>query len=250
MLKEALDYLSESFKKAHGARKLDLPGDGRKVYVDQGGTLTPLDVAPGLRSHRVDSVDDMIAAAQKWNVAPVLWINGDSVVLVTDDADRRDKITLPLVKSNQFAKLIELAKDPELDQPELIRLLRIDLPGAAGRAELLATVRNIKWRTASAGNANIQHGNESMGKTIEAEVSGAGNIPEQVLVSGPVYRNHGEREAAFGVLCDLEIVTADQVFRFKPLPDEIEKVTDAALAGIRDRLVDGLGKVDVFYGTP
>lgn len=250
MLKEALDYLSETFKRSREARKLELPGDGRTVYVDQGGSLTPYPVLPAVRGHKVDSVDDMIGAAIKWKTAPVLWISGEAVVLLPDDGDRRDRITLPLAKSHQFAKLIELSKDAELDQAALIRLLRVDLPGAGGRAELLATVRNIKWRTASAGNANIQHGNESMGKQIEAEVSGAGAIPEQVLVTGPVYRNPGERDNTFGVLCDLEIVPTEQVFMFKPLPDEIERVTEAALEGIRGRLMSELGDMAIFYGTP
>lgn len=250
MLKEALESLAATFKKSTEARKLDLPGDGRKVYVDQGGTLTVHDVPPACRGHKVDSVDDLIAAATKWNSQPVVWISGESVVLLPDDTDRRDRVTLPLVKSHQFTRLIQLSAKPELSQTDLIRLLRIDLAGAAGRAELLGTVRSIKWRTAAAGNANIQHGNESMGKSIEAEVSGAGAIPEQVLVNGPVYRNYGERDESFGVMCDLEIVPADQVFRFKPLPDEIERVTEAALEGIRERIATNLQGVSIFYGTP
>lgn len=250
MLKEALEWIGKNAEGVSTANLLSVPGDGRKVYVDQNGTLTPLDVTPACRGHKVDSVEDLIAAALRWNSKPVVWINGDAVVLLTDDDDRRDRVTLPLVKSHQFARLIQLAAKPELSQPDLIRLLRIDLPGAGARAVLLATVRNIKWRTAAAGNANIQHGNESMGKSIEAEVTGAGAIPEQVLVTGPVYRNHGERDQSFGVLCDLEIVPADQVFRFKPLPDEIERVTEAALEGIRERLFKELGDFAIFYGTP
>lgn len=250
MLKDALEFLGRTFGEAKSARKLDLPGDGRKVYVDQAGTLVPLDIPPGNRGHKVDAVDDLIAAAQKWNTSPVVWINGESVVLVTNDADRRDSVTLPLVKSHQFATLIRLVKDPELDQTEMIRLLRIDLAGAAGRAELLAAIRKLKWRTAVSGDANIQHGNESMGKMIENEVTGGGSIPESVLVTCPVYQNHGERDNSFGILCDLEIVASDQAFRFKPIPDEIERVTEAALAGIRDRITEALPEVAIFFGKP
>lgn len=251
MLKEALAFLGERFSKSEAARLLAIPGDGRKAYVDQGGTVTPYDVAPPLRAHRVDSVEDMVGAAQRWNGKPVLWISGESVVLVPDDNDRRDRVTLPLVKSAQFARIVALGKSPELEQPDLLRLLRIDLPGVVGRSDLIATVRKIKWRTSAGGEASIAHGNESLGRQIEAEVTGAGNIPESLLVSCNVYQNSGERDHTFTVALDLEILPHEQKFRLKPLPDEIERVTEEALADIRERLMSGLGEsVEVFYGTP
>jgi hypothetical protein len=115
---------------------------------------------------------------------------------------------------------------------------------------LLTAVRSIKFRTSEAGASTIQQGNESLGRTIEAEVTGAGDIPESVLVSCAVFSNPGEREKTFTVGCDLEIVPAEKKFRFRPIPDEIERVTDAALAGIRDRIADTLQDIAVFYGSP
>lgn len=250
MLKEALDFLRDRFTVAAGAKLLNVPGDGRIAYVDQGGTLHQIAVTPPLRGHTVNSVDDLIAAAAKWNASPVVWINGQNIVLVTDDGDRRDRVTLPLVKSAAFSRLTALAKDPELDQAELIRTLRVDLQGTIRRAELLAAVRHIKFRASSSGQSIVQHGNESMGKTIEAEVTGAGDIPETVVVECAVFSNPDEREKSFTVGCDLEIVPADSTFRFQPIPDELERVIDAALHGIRDEIVAELGDVSVFFGSP
>lgn len=251
MLKEALEYLTGQSHKFNEARLLSIPGsDGRQAYVDQKGELSLVPVPPALRGHNVDSVDDLIAAAGRWNAKPVIWISGESVVLIADDEDRRDRVTLKLHKSSQFACLIALAKKPELDQVAMLRTLRIDLPGTAGRTELIATIRKIKWRTSAGGESNITHGGESLGKQIEAEVTAAGNIPESLLVSCPVYRNPGEREQSFTVNCDLDILPHEQVFRLCPLPDEIERVTEAALAGIRDRIEGELKDVAVFYGTP
>ncbi len=250
MLKEALQFLGETFSKSQGAKLLSVPGNGRKAYVDQGGTVTPYDVTPPLREHRVNSVADLIAAAEKWDTAPVVWINGDAVVLITDDADRLDSVTLRLSKSAAFAKLIALNQSPVLDQQALIRVLRIDLQGTINRADLLTAVRNIKFRVSDSGASNIQQGNESLGRTIEAEVTGAGDIPESVVVSCPVYSNPGERALTFTVGCDLEIVPADKKFRFRPIPDEIERVTDAALQGIRDRIDEALPDVATFFGSP
>lgn len=250
MIQEALEFLRDRFSEAEAARLVNIPGDGRKAYVDQAGKVTPYDVTSPLREHRVNSVADLIAAAGKWNTSPVVWINGDAVVLVPDDADRRDSVTLKLSKSAAFAKLICLNQSPVLDQQALVRVLRIDLQGTINRVALLTAVRNIKFRVSDSGASSIQQGNESLGRTIEAEVTGAGDIPESVVVSCAVFANPGERELTFTVGCDLEIVPADKKFRFRPIPDEIERVTDAALQGIRERIEGELKGVAVFFGSP
>lgn len=250
MLKEALEWLAGNAHKAAEARLLKIPGDGRTAYVDQGGHIEKLTVTPEVRGHHVDSVADLIAAASRWNSDPVIWINGESVVLVSDDKDRRDRVTLPLHKSSQFATLCKLQGTPKLDQQQILRLLRIELPGTAGASELIAAIRKIKWRTSAAGESNIQHGSESLGRQIEAEVTGAGGIPESLIVTCPVYRNPGERNYSATVALDLEIVAQEQKFRLCPLPDEIERVTEAALENIRERIADQLDSVAIFYGTP
>ena len=115
----------------------------------------------------------------------------------------------------------------------------------------LAIKPNIKFRKSDSGASSIQHGSESLGRTIEAEVSGAGDIPESVVVSCPVYANHGEREKTATIMYDLEIVPADGQFRFRPIPDELERVIDAALDDIRTRIVDALPDGSaVFFGSP
>lgn len=250
MIQEALEFLYDKFSDAEEARLLQIPGDGRKVFVDQGGKLTPMDVAPAVRSHKVNSVDDLTNAAHKWNTAPVVWIGSDAIVLIPDDGDRRDRVTLNLCKSAAFQRLICLDKQPLLDQQSLIRTLRIDLQGTVSRNELLTAIRSIKFRTTEGGASTIQQGNESLGHTIEAEVTGAGDIPESVIVSCAVFCNPGEREKKFQVGCDLEIVPAEKKFRFRPIPDEIERVTDAALEDIRQRIEGELDGVSVFYGSP
>src|SRR5688572_16109107 len=137
MIRDALDFLSKQAQESEAATLLTIPGDGRKAYVDQKGTVSVYDVSPPLRKHAVNSFDDMIAAADKWNNSPVVWINGSEIVLIPDDADRRDRVTLTLNKSAAFAKLIELQSKPVLEQQDLIRVLRIDLQGTINRAALL-----------------------------------------------------------------------------------------------------------------
>lgn len=250
MLKEALQYLWDSARSSQKAVILQVPGDGRTCTVDQDGKLVTLTIAPPLRAHQVDSVADLIAAAGKWNTAPVIWLNDTCPVLIIDDGDRREKVSLPLKKTKQFSFLENLKSDHGFDQVAMIRALRVDLPGAEKRAELITSIRTLKWRTSSEGSVDIQHGKESLGKSVENEVTGQGQIPELVVVTCPVFRNPGEEQNQFGIGCDLEIDSADQEFIFRPLPDEIENATASALNDIRSRLVNALPSVTILYGKP
>lgn len=250
MLQEALQFLSDKFSRADSARVVTLPDDSRHVFIDQGGVFTKHELPPPLRKHTVASVEDLVAAANRWKDSPVAWLSGEAIVLVTDDSDRRDIVTLPLVKSAAFTKLMQLDKTPQLDQAQLIRLLRIDLQGTANRTALLTAIRSIKFKSVDSGASSIQHGNESLGRAIENEVTGAGDIPEQVLVECAVFANHGERDKRFKVACDLEIVASEKKFRFHPLPDDLERVTDAALDDIREQIAADLPGVPVFFGSP
>lgn len=250
MIKEALAWLADTALNAKAARTLDLK-DPRIVYVDQGGSLNPIKIPPAIRSHRVESVSDLVAAASRWSGDNTIWIGADAVRLVIDDADRRDVVTLPLSKSPQFKTMEQLATTPQLDQQALIRRLRIDLPGVERRNELLGTVRKLKFRQSTSGEEDIQHGKESLGRAIEAQVTGSGDIPETIVVRGPVYCNPGEREKSYAVGLDLEIMPADQKFRLRPLPDELDRAVRDALQGIREHLNEELPDgTAIFFGTP
>lgn len=252
MLKDAFEFLATQFYKSKEARILSTSADGRTSYIDQDGKVTTITNPPKPRESKVDSVDDLCAAANSYGKPEAfsVWLSPSAVVLIADDDDRRDRVTLPLRESTQWKAIKKLAADPTLDQSGLIRLLRQDLPGIGGRAELLSSVRSIKFRSSAEGSSNIQHGNESMGRVIENAVTGAGAIPEQVNCILPLYDNQGERGEKFSVLLDLEIVADKQVFRLKPLPDSVEDAQNAALEGIRDSITEQLEGVRIFYGTP
>lgn len=250
MQKDALELISRLACTAAEAKLVSVPGDGRTAYVAQNGTLTTFHVAPPPRQHHVNSVDDLISAAKRWNVSPVVWISDEQIVLVPDDSDRRDRITLKLVKSRAHDLLWHLLENPKLSQVDLIRLLRVHFVGAVKPAGLLAAVRQIRFRQTSSGDSSIQHGNESLGRAIEIQVSGAGDIPERVEVELALFANPGEREKLVRVACDLEIVTAEQAFRLQPLPDELERVSAEAMADLHDTITTELADVPVFFGSP
>lgn len=254
MIREALQEMkaqSELVAKAkHATVVTEIPTDGRTVWVEHDGKLFIQSVPPDLRDHKVDSVFDLCEAAKLWNPNPVVWIDDENIVLVVDDKDRRETVTLKLVKSFVFRKLLDLRNSSKLSQVDLIRLLRVDLRNTANVAPLLMAVRKVKFRSLTEGSNIIQHGNESMGKTIENEVTGADAIAESLLVETNLYSNPGEADEKFAINLDLEIDAAKACFYLRPMPDEIELATQMALAGIRERIERDAHGVPVFFGRP
>lgn len=257
MLKEVTQYVFdravESAKKdnLNKVNFLDRLCDPRTIVYEMNGTITERPIKPELRDHQVDSVGDLIAAAKKWGGKGVVWLSRAEVVLLIDDEDRRETVTLPLGFSTVFAKVQTLENQPNLDQAGLIRLLRREFRKSPSASILLAAVRKMKFSQRQSGHSEVQHGNESMGHAIEAEVTGADDIADSLLVPTNIYRNPGEEDVAFTVTLDLELNLANrnQPFLLRPMPDDVDAAIATALDSIKDRLVEGTG-LTVLYGTP
>jgi hypothetical protein len=149
-----------------------------------------------------------------------------------------------------FVAVEALVKDNEFDQPAMIRALRLKFIGAEKRAELLTAIRSLKWRQSSEGFADVQHGKESLGKSVESEVTGSGSIPELVVITCPVFSNPGEEENEVGIGCDLDINPAEQTFSFQPIAGEIDAAVASALDDIRKRIEAACPTVLVLFGAP
>ena len=254
MLREALEYVFGQAKErafVASAKLVSLPSDGRTVTLEHNGVLIDRVVPPALRSHSVDSVADLIEAAKRWKDDPVIWINEHGVVLVTDDKDRRESVTLPLVHSAIYNVVAKLATNGAIEQSVLVRYLRREFRKSPDAATLLAAVRKIKFKNYSDGFSTVEHGNESLGRTIENEVTGAADIPEMMTVPCAVFSNPGESAIEFTIGMDLEIDAKNQKFVLKPMPDELEVAVASALSGIQSRIRGALdSKVPVFFGRP
>ncbi len=255
MLKEAISYVYDAGEKSAKnlrAHIIDQMCDPRTIVFEHNGEIIMRDVEPPLRNHTVDSVEDLIAAAQVWGTTGVIWLSQQAAVLVTDDQDRREQVTLPLAFATVFDKLRSLNshETARMDQATLIRLLRRELRKSPNASVLLAAVRKIKFRQASSGHSDFTHGNESMGNAIEAEVSGADDIADMLVVPTNIYSNPGEEQIVFQVTLDLEIDVQKQKFVLRPMPDEIDAAIAYALGAIKERLNEALGEKLVLFGKP
>jgi len=260
LTKDALELLQKTAQEAQAYRvvqEVTDAGDGRSATVQIGDRLETLAIPPGVRSHRVCDLANLMAYARNliavaedaprpsWR--PVIWHGMNQVVLVLDDEDRRDVVELPLMFSTQFETLRELEAEPRaFDQRSFIRLLRTKL---RLDPSMVAPFRRLDWHRSDEGSGDVQHGKDRLGKQIEAKVQAIDALPEDPVFHVPVYNEMGEREA-YAVQCALEIDTLNQKLGLIPLPGELDVAIDRAQESIHTRLCEEFAdEIPIYYGN-
>ena len=247
--RETLELIQSTAQKAQTASMLKLPGDGRKAIVQIGGELREFDFPPDCRAHVVDTLEDLIAFATREDSAQgaMVWYGVSAVVLILDDSDRRDRVTLPLEFSREFAALAKLEKEPVLfDQRGFVRFLRVTM----GAAEpVIAPWRRLDWKTTIDAAGEASHVKDRLGREVTAQVQGTAALPDSILFSVPVYRTPGERQT-HEVKCFVELDCANARIGLVPAPSELDLIQERALADIRRRLDEGLNDTPVYRGRP
>ena len=260
MLQEFVRTISEQAVKAAGIRVLTIGQEPNHHYlIDKGnGEYEWQTASAEPRAHRpltLTAFTDYVrrAAEQSDSVPIAVWYSRHQIMALLDDHTRRDCLTFALSPSPQLETLSGLASSPRwLGQAEFIRLLRITLAGCLGPAgNLLALIRQVKFRVNSAGASEVQHQRTSLGKTLEAEMTGVGELPEEMPLDVPVFAQAGlvlvER-----VQCALEVDPQTAKFQLTPLPGELEQAQGRAEASIGRLLADALEgtEVAVYCGQP
>lgn len=266
MLAEAMKFLTELAAKAQAPVQVAIP-DWRAIWYAAGGqhSSIPLPVQP--RDHNPATLDDLIALATRFvgdsdgplhvgdldePSTPVVWYGEDAVVLVIDDAGYRvETATLHMQYSDAFARLMSLRAERTWFEPKpFVRLLRVDLAGTLAPGELLERVRSIRFEAGSVTTTESARTRESLGREIRSKVDAAGEIPEEVTLSVPVFKNPGETDR-YPCRCAVEVDPAMGRLQLLPLPDEIERTARLAVTSIGGRLRAGLPEsVPCYRGTP
>lgn len=159
---------------------------------------------------------------------PAIFYNTESIVFIYNEKDRGDKATCDLVTSTVWDQLF--AGPPLMDQRSFINFLRITLRNCIMQGPgLLNLVRTIKFAGTSGMEGNIQHGNESLGKSITNQVTGQDAFPEEVLLSIPIFENF---QRSYQVPCALIIEPAIAKFQLTPYPLVMQMAMDQVLLDI------------------
>jgi hypothetical protein len=256
MIAEALKYLTGLATIAAAPVKIE-DGDNRRIRHVINGEVIERDLPAPPRAHSVGCLADLIELANRFHAEesrlPVVWFDAAAVVLVIDDDGHRlEHATMKLEVSDAFAKLTELRTSKTWhEQKDFVRLLRIDLAGTLEQTVLLERVRKLKFENGVITSSEVGRQKESLGREITSRVeAGQGELPEEVLLSVPIYKTLGETER-HPVRCSVEVDPPMGRLRLMPLPDEIERVRYMAIGSIEDRLEEGLKEgLPAYYGRP
>lgn len=218
-------------------------GDGLKdaIEVKVAGPLwhneqlaTPDNLVAFIGERTAASEDGPTKATSKGTV----YVGPTGVTYVFDFEDRRDRASVPLKTSKPWDWLVQAdaGKVNAMTQRDLIRLLRITFGGAfpAG-SNLLSVIRNINFTNNATAEANIQHGNHTLGKNTLNQVRGVNDIPEDFAVSIQVFENF---DFPVTVQCALEIYPDVQKFEVVPFPNQLQRALNTTLETIRLRFED------------
>jgi len=250
MLKEAIEAIQKSGIDAAKTQVIAIPGDDRQVILSEGGTHTLHELPPPRRQHIVHSVDDLLRAAKRWGDKKcAVWHDEKQAVLVVNDGERRDVVALPLTFSDKFKTLAGLKGSAAVfDHRKLVRLLRHDLAGSVGDL-ILPRVRKIAFKRSSDGGRDIQHGKESLGRSVEETIQGVDDFPDGFACLLTVYSTAGTTLNC-RVELSLDVDVTNEQFRVEPLPDQLQNALDETQRALHATLVEGLDETTVFWGSP
>lgn len=238
------------------AKIVSVPGDSRGGYLVHGGKCEYETFPAPLRKFRVESLIDLCTMAQDKMVVggddacPQLFHDDGGVYLVIDANDRREIVSLPLRKSERFKTLEAMVASPWIGTPaQTVQLLRFKLQGV-GCDALIAALRKVDFARTNKTSADVTHGRETLGRSVEAAVQSVDTIPEVFAVDLPVFTNNGLRDQIFRVRCGIHIDPHEGTIRIAPLADEITSALTGAQFAIIEALNAMAPKVPRFWGSP
>lgn len=244
---EALQLLIDTSKDSGGVSIVDIPGDPKTKLIANGGAFEKHELPPADRTHKAETVDALLSVVEEFGEEATIWHNDAAIVGILEGEHRRDTVTMKLVHSPQYETLFALQRPTPKTQRDFVKLLRHDLAGCV-EPHLVTTFRAVEFKRRNDGSGTVQHGKESLGKSVEASVTAAQDIPEFIVVELPVYANAGLLYA-HPVPCTIDLDAAGETFTLQPQPNAINRAVQEIQTKIGERLDNG-ADVAVFYGAP
>lgn len=245
MLREALELIQDTATKAAGPKDLPSASNHAMRVLLPDGKIDEVSADPPKRNHTVYDIDSLAI----YGSDAVLWHSDTEVVAVLDDEKYRDnRVTLPLPVHPKFAA-IERQTGNSFTQKGLIDFLRLNIKQEIEEAHpgFISTLREIRIQQSVAGDSSIKHGRESMGKTIDNAVTGADALPDEFVLSLPLWL-HLSVIVQLHCVFDIDVTTA--TFSFRPKPGELEKARATAQQWLHGQLETACESATILFGKP
>lgn len=242
MLKELLQELQKQAQQTLAPQIVEFNPNQPRAWRKADGSLA-FDDGRIDRDHEFESLADLAAFSKRFDDAVggrSFWYGEDGVTFVLDDSVFIDRAVLSLPKSPQWLAIVDLAKGKAMSQRDLIQLLRTTLRDCLGKCgDLVKNLREIRWKSNAEGESSVQRGKASIGKTIQQQIEGLGEIPEYLTLTVPFWAN---RVLVYvDVECSLDPDEATQTFKLVPLPGKVEQATEMAISALHKATVNAFG---------
>lgn len=217
----------DSFVSADETQYIRLPG----------GEITHCEPLPTLRTFETSDLETFIAIVEQ-GADPIVCISESKMVGYFDQNDRREYVAFGLSASSALVALEKL--DNWTGQRDAVGMLRDDLfdccePG------LLPAMRRLDFSRRSDGSRTIEHGRESLGRSVEATIqSKGGELAEVYLFDLPIFREDPFCGFRVKVNVAFEADASAERIRFVVRGDELTHARDRALRNARKIVVDAL----------
>lgn len=259
--KETLTEIQQTAVAAEGAKGkaviVDLPHEPKHVYgLISNGTFNRVTAEAGPRKVTLKSVDQIIPfsllAKDTMDGHPAIYFFEQAVVCIVDDSlgsHRLDRADVCLLKTTEF-HAIEHLGEQTYTQKELVSLLKVSLADCKTPSvtQLVAAAKAIDFSSQSSGHKHIEHGRESIGLDIKAEVSSkAGSIPEEIELEVRVHEDRALTQRHI-IHCSVEVDARGGIFRLTPLPADLLAALDREMQYLETMLRGA--SCPVLYGSP
>ncbi|GJM43460.1 MAG: hypothetical protein DHS20C21_03020 [Gemmatimonadota bacterium] len=221
----------------------------RTLIISKGERIEFRRADTPLRIVTLDSFEDVLALVENEDLAPnpEVYFSESSIWVVLNSEDMRECAILDLRESRRFQTIRALESEPRSFTPkEAVKFIRYELHGVNADS-IVAALGRVDFTRRSEGRNHVEHGKESLGRSVEAQVQQADKVPDTFEVTVPVFTNSGVRHTAI-VRCGLYLDLEAERVEIRVLTDEVQFALDTTMGRIRSTLEELT--CPVFNGAP
>lgn len=250
MLADAIKTIVGLGQAARSLEVLTHPSLPDQLFVRHGDQLIEHRVPPPPRNPTLIGLSDLVEMLGNPDIAqaPEVYVGPTAVVAFLDNTGRDERVTMPLTESARFRLCQDIERQPRAYAPrDLVRFLRQTLWGVD--ASVIQSLSRIDFTRTSTGKTDVRHGRETLGRTVEAVVQQAEQVPESFTVSVPIWTTPGcawQRSIEFGIYLDVEKGAVE----LSVLSDSCTTARNGALSDLRNAIEESCPNAPVFMGAP
>ena len=220
------------------------------VFLRHGDELREIAVPPLRRNHSVWDIDDVVQflADKALAPAPDVFVNRGGFLAYLDGEKRVDVLRLEMRHSDRWDTLTGLTTARAFTPRDAVRFLRFELPDT-GTQEIVKALARVDFSRSSTGRNAVEHGKESLGRSVEAAVQQADAVPESFRVRSPVWALPGFDRFVVDVTVGVYIDLVGEKVELRTLPDQISRGVGQAVSGVVAFLREHVPGARVFHGV-